>query len=280
MDSNNLAVMDDLDGILSAFNNDDEAALMQASGQGNQTQRTGLPRLSINYDTDTDDGKPLTKGDWKIFVNGQMLFASEVTYRPILRTFEYSLWDAEEATFACKSVQKPNLSGEFPDDEGGNKCGRLSRDNEETASEEVLMRSRAVACNQILYGQISGTFKAADGTEVELTNEPAVAYFKKSGYKPIGDFIDNLTRQKKLMQKCSILLRTDRKKKGSVTYFIPVPTLLGEVSITDTDKELMGMFGETVKKHNNMIMDKNRQARKLLADDDLDLSADFDANAA
>jgi len=280
MDSNNLAVMDDLDGILSAFNNDDEAALMQASGQGNQTQRTGLPRLSINYDTDTDDGKPLTKGDWKIFVNGQMLFASEVTYRPILRTFEYSLWDAEEATFACKSVQKPNLSGEFPDDEGGNKCGRLSRDNEETASEEVLMRSRAVACNQILYGQISGTFKAADGTEVELTNEPAVAYFKKSGYKPIGDFIDNLTRQKKLMQKCSILLRTDRKKKGSVTYFIPVPTLLGEVSITDTDKELMGMFGETVKKHNNMIMDKNRQARKLLADDDLDLAADFDANAA
>lgn len=280
MDSNNLAVMDDLDGILSAFNNDDEAALMQASGQGNQTQRTGLPRLSINYDTDTDDGKPLTKGDWKIFVNGQMLFASEVTYRPILRTFEYSLWDAEEATFACKSVQKPNLSGEFPDDEGGNKCGRLSRDNEETASEEVLMRSRAVACNQILYGQISGTFKAADGTEVELTNEPAVAYFKKSGYKPIGDFIDNLTRQKKLMQKCSILLRTDRKKKGSVTYFIPVPTLSGEVSITDTDKELMGMFGETVKKHNNMIMDKNRQARKLLADDDLDLAADFDANAA
>jgi len=190
------------------------------------------------------------------------------------------LWDAEEGTFACKSVQKPSLSGEFPDDEGGNKCGRLSRDDEETASEEVLMRSRAVACNQILYGQISGSFKAADGTEVELTSEPAVAYFKKSGYKPIGDFIDNLTRQKKLMQKCSILLRTDRKKKGSVTYFIPVPTLAGEVGISDSDKELMGMFGETVKKHNNVVMEKNRQARKLLADDDLDLADDFNVNAA
>lgn len=280
MDSNDLTVMDELDGIVSAFSNDDEEALMQASGQGNQTQRTGLPRLSINYDTDTDEGQPLTKGDWKIFVNGRMLFASEVSFRPILRTFEYSLWDAEEGTFACKSVQKPNLSGEFPDDEGGNKCGRLSRDDEETASEEVLMRSRAVACNQILYGQISGTFKAADGTEVHLTSEPAVAYFKKSGYKPIGDFIDNLTRQKKLMQKCSILLRTDRKKKGSVTYFIPVPTLSGEVSISDSDKELMGMFGETVKKHNSVVMEKNRQARKLLADDDLDLADDFNVNAA
>lgn len=280
MDSNDLTVMDELDGIVSAFSNDDEAALMQASGQGNQTQRTGLPRLSINYDTDTDEGQPLTKGDWKIFVNGQMLFASEVNFRPILRTFEYSLWDAEEGTFACKSVQKPSLSGEFPDDEGGNKCGRLSRDDEETASEEVLMRSRAVACNQILYGQISGTFKTADGTEVQLTSEPAVAYFKKSGYKPIGDFIDNLTRQKKLMQKCSILLRTDRKKKGSVTYFIPVPTLAGEVGISDSDKELMGMFGETVKKHNNVVMEKNRQARKLLADDDLDLADDFNVNAA
>ena len=82
------------------------------------------------------------------------------------------------------------------------------------------------------------------------------------------------------MQKCSILLRTDRKKKGSVTYFIPVPTLAGEVGISDSDKELMGMFGETVKKHNNVVMEKNRQARKLLADDDLDLADDFNVNAA
>ena len=281
MGTNELAVMDELDTIVQAFSQDDEAALMAASGQGTQSKNSGLPRLNINYDTETEDGVSLTRGDWKLFLDNGFLYSSEVKLRPILRTFEYSLWDQEEQEFSAKSVQKPTLSGEFPDSAGTNKCGRLSRDEEATASEDEVMQSRAVVCNQVIYGQISGTFKRANGDEVTLDKQPVVAYFKRSGYKPIGDFIDNLTRQKKLMQRCEILLRTDRKKNGSVTYYIPVPTLNGEVQITEADKELMGMFGETVKAHNATVMKKNREALKLNGNsDDADLAADFDVNAA
>jgi len=44
----------------------------------------------------------------------------------------------------------------------------------------------------------------------------------------------------------------------------------------------MTMFAETVKGHNENIMNQNREAMKLIADDDdVDLAADFDnANAA
>lgn len=270
----------ELDSLVAAFNSDDEAALMAASGQQTQQKQTGLPRLNINYDMETDDGTSLTRGDWKVYVDGRFLYAPTVKLRPILRTFEYSLWDADEGAFVCKSVQKPTLSGEFPDTEGKNKCGRLTRDEEETASEEAQMRSRAVVCNQVIYGQITGTFNAADGTEVKLDAQPVVAYFKRSGFKPIGDFIDGLSRQKKLMQRQMISLATSRQKKGSVTYWVPSPTLDSEVAITEADKQLMGMFAETVSAHNNYVMEKNREASKMI-DGDYDLADDFtDVNAA
>lgn len=270
----------ELDSLVAAFNSDDESALMAASGQQTQQKQTGLPRLNINYDMETDDGLSLTRGDWKVYVDGRFLYAPTVKLRPILRTFEYSLWDADEGAFVCKSVQKPTLSGEFPDTEGKNKCGRLTRTEEETASEEAQMRSRAVVCNQVIYGQITGTFNAADGTEVKLDAQPVVAYFKRSGFKPIGDFIDGLSRQKKLMQRQMISLATSRQKKGSVTYWVPSPTLDSEVAITEADKQLMGMFAETVSSHNNYVMEKNREASKMI-DGDYDLADDFtDVNAA
>jgi len=277
--------IDDMDAIVSAFNSDDAEALMEASGQGGNTNRqVGLPRLNINYDAETEDGKTLPRGAWKMYLDGRFVYADKVSFRPILRTFEYSVWDQESGTFSSKSVQKVTLSGMFPDTTGGNKCGRLTREEEDRLPKDDIayLNSRAVVCNQVLYGKISGDFKTADGTDVKIEDQPVVAYFKKSGFKPINDFIGGLSKQKKLMQKCEISLTTHRHKNGSVTFWTPVPVLEKEVDITDQDKELMGMFAETVKGHNENVMNQHREAVKLIADDDdIDLAADFDdANAA
>ena len=62
-----------------------------------------------------------------------------------------------------------------------------------------------------------------------------------------------------------------------------MPTLKGVVdTISDEDKGLMSKFVDTVKGHNENVMNQHREAAKLLADDDdIDLAADFDnANAA
>lgn len=277
--------IDDMDAIVSAFNSDDAEALMEASGQGGNTNRqVGLPRLNINYDAETEDGKTLPRGAWKMYLDGRFVYADKVSFRPILRTFEYSVWDQESGTFSSKSVQKVTLSGMFPDTTGGNKCGRLTREEEDRLPKDDIayLNSRAVVCNQVLYGKISGDFKTADGTDVKVEDQPVVAYFKKSGFKPINDFIGGLSKQKKLMQKCEISLTTHRHKNGSVIFWTPVPALEKEVDITDQDKELMGMFAETVKGHNENVMNQHREAVKLIADDDdIDLAADFDdANAA
>ena len=277
--------MDDMDAIVNAFNNDDMETFMEASGQGgNSNRQVGLPRLNINYDAETEDGQTLPRGAWKMYLDGRFIYAEEVKVRFILRTFEYSLWDQETGTFSSKSVQKPTLSGMFPSTDGINKSGRLTRDEDDALSKDdpAYLRSRAVVCNQVIFGKISGDFRTADGTEVKVEDQPVVAYFKRSGFKPIGDFISNLAKQKKLMQKCVISLKTHRHKNGSVTFWTPMPALVDEVSITQEDKDLMAMFADTVKGHNESVMNQYREAVKLIADDDdIDLAADFnDANAA
>jgi hypothetical protein len=257
---------------------------MELTGQAKATSsNTGLSRLNINYDTETDDGVALTRGSWKMFVDGEYIYAKEVYIRPILRTFEWSVWDMEQGTFSCKSVQKPTLSGEFPDTQAGNKCGRLPKKEEEILSDDdpLKLKSRSATCNQVIYGQVSGDFVKANGDPAKMDNHPFVAYFKRSGFKPIREFIDGLTRQKKIMQKVVIKLATGRVKSGSVVYYIPVPSLHKEVEVLDTDKTLMKDFSETVKAHNENVLNQFREAQKLISpSEEQDLSADFNVKSA
>jgi len=285
MGNNEMTTIDnDMDQLVSAFNDDDTSTLMELTGQAKaQSNNAGLSRLNINYDTETDDGVALSRGQWKIFVDGEYLYANEVYIRPILRTFEWSVYDMEQGTFSCKSVQKPTLSGEFPDTMAGNKCGRLPYKEEELLAEDdpLKVKSRSATCNQVIYGQINGKFTKATGEKVDITDHPFVSYFKRSGFKPIREFIDSLTRQKKIMQKVVIKLTTARMKTGSVTYWIPVPTLHKSVDVSDADKALMKDFAETVKGHNENVLNQFREAQKLISpSEEQDLSADFNAKSA
>ena len=201
MDGTEVMEVEDFGAMATAFRNDDVDALMQMTGQGTvQKEKVGLPRLNINYEAETDDGRPLTRGSWKMYHDGRFIYASDVVVRPLLRTYEYSLWSTElnegRGGFASKSVQKTSFGGTFPDSTGGNKCGRLTRDEENDLEKDdpAYLNSRAVVCNQVIYGRISGVFKDADGVEVEVSEEPMIAYFKRSGFKPIADFIDGLLK--------------------------------------------------------------------------------------
>ena len=89
MDDNTLQTMStEMDDIVNTFGSD-ENTFMELTGQKSaQRSKEGLSRLNINYDTETDDGVTLTRGDWKMMYEGEMVYAKEVSIRPILRTFE------------------------------------------------------------------------------------------------------------------------------------------------------------------------------------------------
>ena len=281
MDTNVQTMNTEIDNIVGSFSNDDIESLMNLTGQSTVSKSNqGLSRLNINYDIETEDGHTLTRGDWKMMYEGEMVDAKSVLIRPILRTYEWSVFDPELGNFKCKSVQKPTMSGDFPDTEGGNKCGRLSPQEEEKLSDDdpVKLQSRTAVCNQVLYCVISGNFVKGNKEAVKIESHPVVAYFKKSGFVPMKNFIESLTKQKKIMQKCWINMATAKQKKGSVTYWTPVPTLKSETDITDQDKELMKKFAETVKAANQSVLEQSRDASKLqIVDADDSLANDFNA---
>ena len=282
MDTNVQTMNTEIDNIVGSFSNDDIESLMSLTGQSTVSKSNqGLSRLNINYDVETEDGQTLTRGDWKMMYEGEMVYAKSVLIRPILRTYEWSVFDPELGNFKCKSVQKPTMSGDFPDTEGGNKCGRLSPQEEETLSDDdpVKLQSRTAVCNQVLYCVISGDFVKGNKEAVKIESHPVVAYFKKSGFVPMKNFIESLTKQKKIMQKCWINMATAKQKKGSVTYWTPVPTLKSETDITDQDKELMKKFAETVKAANQSVLEQSRDASKLqIVEADENLANDFNAS--
>ena len=282
MDTNVQTMNTEIDNIVGSFSNDDIESLMSLTGQSTVSKSNqGLSRLNINYDVETEDGQTLTRGDWKMMYEGEMVYAKSVLIRPILRTYEWSVFAPELGNFKCKSVQKPTMSGDFPDTEGGNKCGRLSPQEEEKLSDDdpVKLQSRTAVCNQVLYCVISGDFVKGNKEAVKIESHPVVAYFKKSGFVPMKNFIESLTKQKKIMQKCWINMATAKQKKGSVTYWTPVPTLKSETDITDQDKELMKKFAETVKAANQSVLEQSRDASKLqIVEADENLANDFNAS--
>ena len=275
----NLAALDDVDKLVQAFEAGDDQALMEATGQSTGGNRqVGLPRININYDAEDEDGKPLTRGEWKMMYEGKMVYAPSVDIQILLRTYEYSVWDQETGSFSNKSVQKTLLSGDFPDSLGGNKCGRLTRDEEDALSKDdpAYLHSRSVVCNQVIYGKLTGDFVDADGNGIQIKDQPIISYFKRSGFKPVADFIDTLNKQKKVMQKCIANFSTQKNKKGSVTYWTPAVSLGKTTDIKEADKDLMRMFGDTVKAHNETITNQYREAVKMVVtNDESDLASDF-----
>lgn len=274
-----LSVMDNaFDGMLEAIKSGDREGLMKLSGQTDDDQpKAGLSRLNINYETDTDDGHTLKKGTWKVFYDGEFVYADSVEFRPLVRTYEWSVWDQDEGKFTSRSVQAPSLDYQFPDTTGGNKCGRLSKSEEVELGEDhpKTLASRLATCNQVFYAMINMEGKTADGTAVSLKDYPVVTYFKRSGFRPAREAIEKLGRNT-IMSEVIFELTTKRQKMGSVTYFTPVFTQKGTAKVEGDSLEMLSMFLETVKASNANIMEQHKEAVKAKSDtEEVDLAADF-----
>ena len=274
-----VAVMDDaFDGMLAAVQAGNREDMMKLSGQLEvDTPKQGLSRLNINYETETDDGHTLKKGAWKVYYDGEFVYADTVEFRPLVRTYEWSVWDQEESKFSNRSAQAPSLNHPFPDTDGGNKCGRLTKSEEEQLGEDhpLTLASRLATCNQVFYALITMDGKTADGTTVKIENYPVMTYFKRSGFRPAREAIEKLGKNV-LMNEVIFELSTKRNKQGSVTYFTPVFSQKGTESLTDERMETMKMFLETIKASNSNIMEQHKEAVKAKSsEEEVDLAAEF-----
>ena len=274
----------DLEMVMNEFSvdiSDDKDALLAALGQDGvaESKQSSLASLRINYDADTEEGHTLKRGTWKVWNGSENVYADSVVINPMLRTFEYSIYDQEEGAFTCRSVQRKKMTETFPDNSGGMKCGRLTRSEEQDLAEDDprLLLSKSVTCNIIIYGQLDmkDAINAA-GEASPVENLPFVGYFKRSGFRPMNDFIQQKLGNKIPLPTALIELKTKRMANGGVTYWIPQPSLVKEVSFTPERKELMQKFMDTVAAANSKIVSEHKEAvKQTMTSDDVDLSARF-----
>jgi|TARA_R100001460_G_scaffold45412_1_gene82559 hypothetical protein len=257
---------------------DDKNALLAALGQDGvaESRQSGPSSLRINYDADTEEGHTLKRGTWKVYNGTEMVYADSVFINPMLRTYEYSIYDQEEGAFTCRSVQRKKMTETFPDNSGGFKCGRLVRSEEESLTDDDprLLLSKSVTCNIIVYGQLdmpNAVNAAGEASPVE--NLPFVGYFKRSGFRPINDFVQQKLGNKIPLPTAYIELKTKRMANGGVTYWIPQPELVKEVQFTPERKELMQKFYDTVAAANSKLLGEHKDAVKQnVSNEDIDLA--------
>ena len=282
MSANNMAI-----AIPENFDNLSDEQLMNLTGQGlvGGDSSSVLSRLSINYQAEDENDKPLPRGWFSLRVGDKTVYAKTVDFRMFLRLYSYSYWDNTEDTFVA-SVQRPTLSDEFPDIQGGYKCGKLSKEElaelNDTDSKKVL--SNQVKCNQVIYGVANiNDGKYTDDTKFEpIVEHPCVFYAKGVNYVPFQKVIGNLAKQRKPMIRALISLVTKKQKTVGNTFFIVEPTVKTMVdAINDKDKSLLKEFAETVSAVNESIMEKHREAVKLKPkNSDHSLAIDIEAQPA
>lgn len=274
-----LSVLENTDNSLEVIKKASREEMMALIGQGETEEKpkTGLSRLNINYDTDDDEGNSLKKGVWKIYHDGEFIYSDKVTFRPMMRRYEWSVYDQELNGFASRSTQEPRLEHQFPDTSGGSKCGRLTKTEETELGEDhpKTLASKLAVCNQVFYALVSMEGKTGSGKVVKLDNIPVVTFFKKSSFRPAMEAISKLPKGVAMNEQI-FELTTQRHKSGSVTFFTPVFTPVSTVKMTEKDFEVTALFAQTVNASNNRIMEQHKEAlKKLASEKEVDLAADF-----
>jgi len=258
----------------------DELAIMLGQKDGMETQSSGdsFARLSINHSPEDDAGNTLPRGHFALYNPNtkQKVFGKDVTMRVFVRRFMYSLWDNEQGAYSVRSTQQAKLNDLFPDNEGGFKCGKLTRKEIEdlgTESPEAAA-SAMVKCNQVLYGLVTiADGKTATGEEAPVENVPVVFYGKGASFVPISQYFKDLDSKNLLTWNVNSKLHSVRHKNGATIYYSTNMTVSDTVDFSKEDKELLQAIADSINSYNLRVSGEHTEASSGLGVDAIDLAA-------
>tara|TARA_R110000765_G_scaffold92015_1_gene174164 strand:+ start:2800 stop:3654 length:855 start_codon:yes stop_codon:yes gene_type:complete len=258
----------------------EEIAIMLGQKDGMESQSTGdaFARLSINHSPEDDAGNTLPRGHFALYNPNtkEKVFGKDVTMRVFVRRFMYSLWDNEQGAYSVRSTQQAKLNDIFPDNEGGFKCGKLTRKEIEdlgTESPEAAA-SAMVKCNQVLYGLVSiADGKTATGEESPVENVPVVFYGKGASFVPISQYFKDLDSKNLLTWNVVSKLHSVRHKNGATIYYSTNMTVSDTVDFSKEDKGLLTSIADSINSYNLRVSGEHTEASSGLGVDAIDLAA-------
>jgi hypothetical protein len=258
-----------------------EKDLQKLLGSDDFTAESKLARLSVNYATEDSDENTLPRGYYRLYdpESRNTVFAKHVKFRPFVRTYMYNVWDNEQSQFSCRTVQCKSMGEPFHDTNGGEKCGRLSKEEQSALPNDsaILIQQKNIKCVQVIYGLATIEGKNATKEDYTLENIPTVWYVKGASFIPISDWFKSIDKEKKLYATTVGKLETIKQKRGGIQFWISRATTIETKDFSKKDRNLLESFVGEIMNHNSDIIEKHREAKKTDSEgvellDTLDLS--------
>mgnify|MGYP003650708385 FL=1 len=265
------------------FNDENVAKIAAMIGQVdvNSKAAVGLPRLAIEQQNETKEGETLPKGAFRLRMGDKSIYSKEMELRLFVRYYSYDLWNNEQPELSVRTVLAPSLSDDFPDTSGGNKCGKLSKDEASGLPVNSIehAKQKSIKCTQVVYGVVTSApdAKTVEGEEVDLKGTPFIWSARGSAFMPVADYIREVPSTK-LMFGQKAKLATKRHVNGSVIYYTPVFEKPKPVKVENGDIELLNTFMEDIDKWNVRVIKEYRDRKDaVLSRDDLDVANSLEA---
>tara|TARA_R110000823_G_scaffold81397_5_gene185198 strand:+ start:5838 stop:6662 length:825 start_codon:yes stop_codon:yes gene_type:complete len=265
------------------FNDENVAKIAAMIGQVdvNSKAAVGLPRLAIEQQNETKEGETLPKGAFRLRMGDKSIYSKEMELRLFVRYYSYDLWNNEQPELSVRTVLAPSLSDDFPDTSGGNKCGKLSKDEVSGLPVNSIehAKQKSIKCTQVVYGVVTSApdAKTVEGEEVDLKGTPFIWAARGSAFMPVANYIREVPSTK-LMFGQKAKLATKRNVNGSVIYYTPVFDKPKPVKVESGDIELLNTFMEDIDKWNVRVIKEYRDRKDaVLSRDDLDVANSLEA---
>ena len=241
--------------------------LMAISGQ--ESKRSFLPRLSINRQSEDEEGNALPMGSFAFYhdESGSTVYAKEVSFRPFLNRYQYMAYDPEERKYTSRSIVFQNWDQDAIDSTGTLRCGKVPAKHHDTLSAKDAAKQRDIKCYRMMYGVVSATAEIpSTGDSVEVVNYPVLWRATGTSWGIIGDAQKLITQRKQPLMNYPWTLTTERAKAGGNIFYKPVIKVdFSEVvALTDADYETLVVFGEMLKEENGLIEEEHVDAKRKL----------------
>ena len=258
------------------------AEMIGQKDTSNSNASQGYPRLAIEQQNENTNGDVLPKGSYRFKVSGKSVYTKDVEVRFFVRYYGYDFYNNENPEESVRTVLQPSLSDDFPDTAGGDRCGKLSKDEVAALPANSIehARQKNLKATQVVYGLgAKGKGETVHGDELNLAGTPFVWSARGSAFMPVANFIREIPGNK-IMFSQRAKLATKRNVNGSVIYYTPVFEKPQTIKVSEEDITMLNEFMEDIKGWNDRVLkDYNEKKENVLLKEDLDVAKDLESAA-
>jgi len=277
--------MNDIAKIQQKDIDDNMAKIAEMIGQAdtsNSNATMGYPRLAIEQQNENTSGDVLPKGSYRFKMNGKALYSKNIEVRLFVRYYGYDFYSNERPEDSVRTVLQPSLSDDFPDTAGGDRCGKLGKDEIASLPANSIehARQKNIKCTQVVYGMVTkGTGESVDKETIDLADTPFIWSARGSAFMPVANFIREIPSNK-IMFSQKAKMSTKRNVNGSVIYYTPIFEKPQTVKVSETDITILNEFMEDIKGWNERVLkDHNERKENVLLKEDLDVAKELESAA-